>query len=98
MAIKSFKNKESEDIAHGKKSKRTLKLLPAELHYVAYKKLIFIDSIRTLESLRAWPGLRLESLRGNRKGQWSIRINDKYRICFRFEEGQAFDVEVIDYH
>lgn len=98
VTIKSFKNKASEEIAHGKKSKRTLKLLPGEFHFGAYKKLIFLDNIRTVESLRAWPGLRLEQLKGSRKGQMSIRINDQYRICFRFEEGHALDVEIIDYH
>jgi|688.fasta_scaffold2224459_1 proteic killer suppression protein len=98
MAVKSFKNKVSEEIAHGKKSKRTLKLLPAELHFSAYKKLVFLDSIRTLESLRAWPGLKLERLKGDRKGQMSIRLNDQYRICFRFKDGQVFDVEIVDYH
>ena len=98
MAIKSFKNKASEEIAHGKKSKRSLKLLPGDLHYAAYKKLVFLDSIRTLESLRAWPGLKFEFLKGIRKGQLSIRINVQYRICFRFEEGQALDVEIVDFH
>jgi proteic killer suppression protein len=98
MAIKSFKDKVSEEIAHGKRSKRTLKLLPAELHFSAYKKLVYLDSVKTLESLRAWPGLKLENLKGDRKGQMSIRINDQYRICFRFKEGQVFDVEIIDYH
>jgi proteic killer suppression protein len=98
MAIKSFKDKASEEIAHGKRSKRTLKLLPAELHFSAYKKLVYLDSVKTLESLRAWPGLKLENLKGDRKGQMSIRINDQYRICFRFKEGQVFDVEIIDYH
>jgi proteic killer suppression protein len=98
MAVKSFKNRVSEEIAHGKKSKRTLKLLPAELHFSAYKKLVFLDSIRTLESLRAWPGLKLERLKGDRKGQMSIRLNDQYRICFRFKDGQVFDVEIVDYH
>jgi proteic killer suppression protein len=98
MAVKSFKNKASEEIAHGRKSKRTLKLLPAELHFSAYKKLVFLDSIRTLESLRAWPGLKLERLKGDRKGQMSIRLNDQYRICFRFKDGQVFDVEIVDYH
>jgi proteic killer suppression protein len=98
MAIKSFKNKETEEIAYGKKSKRTLKLLPSELHYSAYKKLVFLDSIRTLDSLRAWPGLKLERLKGNRKGQMSIRINDQHRTCFRFVEGQVLHVEIVDYH
>ena len=88
----------SEEIAHGKKNKRTVKVLPGELHYSAYKKMIFLDSIKTLESLKAWPSLRLEKLSGNRKGQFSIRINQQYRICFRFQEGQIFDVEVVDYH
>jgi len=97
MAIKSFKNKITEEIAYGGKSKRTLKLLPGELHYNAYKKLIYLDSIRTIESLQAWPGL-IEKLKGSRKGQRSIRINDQYRICFSFCEGQAFDVEIFDYH
>ncbi|MBL7662682.1 type II toxin-antitoxin system RelE/ParE family toxin [bacterium] len=98
MAIVSFKNKETEEIAHGKKTKRTVKLLPTELHYVAYKKLIFLDNIKTLESLRAWPGLRLEKLSGTRKEQYSIRINDKYRICFNFNNGEVLNVEIIDYH
>jgi proteic killer suppression protein len=98
MAIKSFKDKASEEIAHGKRSKRTLKLLPAELHFSAYKKLVYLDSVKTLESLRAWPGLKLEHLKGDRKEQMSIRINDQYRICFRLKEGQVFDVEIIDYH
>ena len=98
MAIESFKNKISEEIANGKKNKRTLRLLPSELHFNAYKKLIFLDSTRTLNSLKAWPGLKFESLKGSRKGQMSIRINDQYRICFRFKDGQAFDVEIVDYH
>ncbi len=98
MAIRSFKNRETEVIARGKRSKRSLKLLPGELHYSAYKKLIFLDNIKTLESLRAWPGLRLEKLSRDRKGQLSIRINDQFRICFRFELGNIFDVEIVDYH
>jgi len=98
MAIKSFKNKETEEIACGQKSKRTLKVIPSELHYSAYKKLIFLDNIRTLDSLRAWPGLNLERLKGDRRGQLSIRINNQYRICFRFFEGQVLDVEIVDYH
>ena len=98
MAIKSFKHKTFEEIARGERNKRTTKVLPGSLHYVAYKKLIFLDSIKTLESLRAWPGLKVEFLKGDRKGQVSIRINDQYRICFQFKDGQAFDVEIVDYH
>lgn len=85
-------------MALGKKTKRTLKHLPAELHYSAYKKLVFLDNVRTISNLYAWPSLRLESLRGDKKGKLRIRINDQYRICFRFIHGQAFDVEIVDYH
>ena len=98
MTIESFRNRETEDVAYGRKNKRTLKLLPSDVHFPAYKKLVFLNNIETLASLRAWPGLKLEPLRGDRKEQWSIRINDKYRICFRFNQGQAYDVEITDYH
>ena len=98
MAIKSFRNKSTEEIALGKKSKRTLKLLPGELHFGAYKKLVFLDNIKALDSLRAWPGLKFEVLKGDRAGTMSIRINDQYRICFRFVVGQVLDVEIVDYH
>ena len=98
MAIKSFKDRSTEEIAHGKKNKRTLKVPPGELHFVAYKKLIFLDSINSVESLKAWPGLKLEMLKKDRKGQKSIRVNDQYRICFRLSEGQVHDVEIVDYH
>ncbi len=57
-----------------------------------------LDDAYTLEDLRVPPGNRLEALRGTRKGQWSIRINDQWRVCFRFEDGEAFDVTIIDYH
>ena len=98
MAIESFKNKATQEIAYGRKTKRTLKLLPGELHFTAYKKLVFLDSIKTVQSLRAWPGLKFELLKGDRRGQMSIRINDQYRICFLFKDGQSFDVEIVDYH
>jgi toxin HigB-1 len=98
MAIKSFKSNATDEIARGKKSKRTLKILPGELHYTAYKKLIYLDNITTLESLKAWPGLKLEALKGDRVGQMSIRINNQYRICFKFINGHVYDVEIVDYH
>ena len=98
MPVRSFRNKETEDIARNIQTKRTLKVLPKELHQAAYKKLIYLDNIKTLESLRAWPSLRLEKLSGARKGQLSVRINDKYRICFHFRSGDIFDVEITDYH
>ncbi|RIL09381.1 MAG: plasmid maintenance system killer protein [Proteobacteria bacterium] len=98
MTIRSFKNKETEAIAHGGKNKRTLRILPGELHYAAYKKMVYLDNIKTLESLKAWRGLQLEKLSGDRKGQLSIRINDQYRICFRFQGSDVLDVEIVDYH
>jgi proteic killer suppression protein len=57
-----------------------------------------IRTAGSLERLRVPPGNRLEALRGDRKGQWSIRVNDQWRICFRWSEGDAFDVEIVDYH
>jgi proteic killer suppression protein len=57
-----------------------------------------LDSAISLEDLKSPPGNRLEALKGNRRGQWSIRINDQWRVCFRFEEGEVFDVEIVDYH
>ena len=98
MAIQSFKDEETEEIASSLKSKRSLRRLPSELHFVAYKKLVFLDNITNLDSLRAWPSLHLEKLRGNRSGQWSIRINLKYRICFEYENGDVRNVEIVDYH
>ncbi|MCE9681118.1 type II toxin-antitoxin system RelE/ParE family toxin [Halomonas alkalisoli] len=64
----------------------------------AERKLQLLDSATTLDFLRSPPGNRLEALRGDRQGQYSIRINDQWRICFRFENGAAFDVEIVDYH
>jgi toxin HigB-1 len=57
-----------------------------------------LDAAETLQDLAAFPGNRLEALRGNRKGQYSIRVNDQWRVCFRWSEGKAFDVEIVDYH
>lgn len=65
---------------------------------VAERKLQMLDNAYELEDLRVPPGNRLEALRGDRKGQWCIRINDRWRVCFRFEDGDAFDVAIIDYH
>lgn len=65
---------------------------------LAERKLQMLDDAYSLEDLRVPPGNRLEALRDDRKGQWSIRINDQWRVCFRFEDGNALDVEIIDYH
>lgn len=65
---------------------------------VALRKLDQIDASVRIDDLRAPPGNRLERLRGDRAGQWSIRINDQWRVCFRWENGEALDVEIVDYH
>ncbi len=65
---------------------------------VARRKLLYLHQAQRLEDLRVPPGNRLESLKGDRKGQHSIRINDQWRICFRWKDGDAFDVEIVDYH
>ena len=65
---------------------------------VARRKLLFLHQAQRLEELKVPPGNRLEALKGDRKGQHSIRINDQWRICFRWKDGDAFDVEIVDYH
>ena len=65
---------------------------------VARRKLLYLHQARRLDDLQALPGNRLEALRGDRRGRHSIRINDQWRICFRWDSGDAFDVEIIDYH
>jgi len=64
----------------------------------ARRKLLYLNSVRTLRDLLQPPGNKLEALKGNRRGQNSIRINDQWRICFRWQDGNAFDVEIVDYH
>ena len=98
MAIRSFKNKATEDINYGKVSKDTLKLLPRELHDKAQVKLARVGSATSLKDLQDLRGNKFEKLKGDRKSQYSIRINDRYRICFRWDEQNAYDVEIIDYH
>ena len=72
--------------------------LPPNLLRVALRKLVQLDAATILDDLRVPPGNRLEKLRGDRAGQHSIRINDQWRICFRWRDGDAFDVEIVDYH
>lgn len=92
--IQSFADKVTAAIFSGQEVRR----LPQAVQETARRKLKLIDAAVSLESLRVPPGNRLEALRGDRKGHWSIRINDQWRICFRWERGDAFDVEVVDYH
>lgn len=72
--------------------------MPADLHRRAFKKLAILNAAVQLENLRVPPGNHLEALRGERSGQHSIRINDQYRVCFAWRDGNAFDVEIVDYH
>jgi toxin HigB-1 len=98
VAIYNFRNKATEDINYGRTTKNSLKLLPKTLHQKAQIKLARISAATSLEDLRGLRGNRLETLHGDREGQYSIRINDQYRICFRWLEENAYDVEIIDYH
>jgi len=94
LLIRSFKNKTTESVAQG----RSPKGFPADLVREAQRKLFMLDNADELVDLRTPPGNRLEALKGDRAGQHSIRINDQFRICFRWVEGAAEDVEIADYH
>lgn len=96
--IRSFKNQGTEDIFDGKNSKTARKLCPQDLWKVASRKLEQIDSTLNLDDLKVPPGNRFEALSGNRNGQYSIRINDQYRVCFEWVDGNADNVEIVDYH
>ena len=96
--IQSFKNRGSEDIFNGINSKAARKLCPRSLWKIVYRKLDQLDSVEVLKDLRNPPGNRLESLKKERKGQHSIRINDQYRICFLWTETGPNEVEITDYH
>lgn len=96
--IISFKNEGTEDIFNGKNSKSARKICSESLWKIATRKLDQLDSVITLDDLRIPPGNRLEILTGNRKGQYSIRLNDQYRICFVWTEQGPEQVEIIDYH
>jgi len=96
--IKSFRNRAAEDIFNGKSTKDAMRICPKKLWKIAVRKLDQIDSVSSLDELKVPPGNRLESLSGNRKGQYSIRINEQYRICFKWVENEPDDVEITDYH
>jgi len=95
--IVSFKDRGTQDIFDGTDSKAARKILPTRLHDRAGKTLDQLSAAVSLNSL-SLPGLRLEKLKGDRAGQHSIRINDQYRVCFRWTELGAADVEIVDYH
>ena len=96
--ILSFKNVGTKDIFNGENTKSARKTCPQTLYSVAFRKLDQIDSAVELNELRIPPGNRLEALEGDRQGQYSIRINDQYRICFVWIQNGAEDVEIVDYH
>ncbi len=92
--IASFRDPEAATIWEGRRSRR----LPFVIQAVALRKLRLINNARRLDDLRVPPGNRLETLGGDRRGQYSIRINDQWRICFVWREGHAHQVEIVDYH
>jgi proteic killer suppression protein len=92
--IKSFRDRDTERLFRREQIRR----LPTRLLRGALKKLLILDAAGQLEDLRLPPGNRLETLKGDRAGQHSIRINDQWRICFRWQDGDAYDVEIADYH
>lgn len=91
--IRSFRCKDTERLATGFRVRRFI-----AFERVAQRKLAQLDAAATLDFLRVPPGNRLEALRGDRAGFYSIRINDQWRLCFRYENGHAYDAEIIDYH
>lgn len=92
--IRTFNDREAEKIWRGSPSRR----LPSDIQHVARRKLRMLNNAASLDDLRVQPANRLEALKGDRKGQHSIRINDQWRICFRWKNGDALDVEIVDYH
>ena len=92
--IRSFKSRETEKIFNRQISQR----LPQDIQQVALRKLRMLNRAITLQDLRVPPANRLEKLTGDRIGQYSIRINDQWRICFVWQDGDAYDVEIVDYH
>ena len=98
LVIESFKNAGTEDIFNGRNSREARNICPRNLWRIAFRKLDQIDSAITLTDLQMPPGNRLEALKGERRGQHSIRINNQYRICFKWTDAGAEDVEIVDYH
>jgi proteic killer suppression protein len=91
--IRSFRRKEVQALFEGQGTRRL-----QQIARVAQRKLMQLHAAHRLRDLTIFPGNHLEALKGNRKGQHSIRINDQYRICFVWRDGDAFDVEIVDYH
>ena len=96
--IRSFRNRGTEDIFDGVDSRAARRTCPRASWTIARRKLDQLNRVRDLQELAVPPGNRLERLRGGRRGQHSIRINDQYRVCFFWEDGYAEEVEITDYH
>ena len=92
--IRSFGSPETERVFSLQRSRR----LPGDIQQVAVRKLKMLNNARMLQDLRSPPSNRLEKLRGDRSGQYSIRINDQWRVCFQWRDGDAYEVEIVDYH
>lgn len=94
LVIKSFADRVTEQLFQ----RRRVAALPPDLHGVGLRKLRLLDATTRLDSLRVPPGNRLEALKGDRADRYSIRIDDQWRICFVWQEGDAYEVEIVDYH
>ena len=94
MAIRSFRDAETRKAFDRQRSRR----LPGDVQRRAFRKVLLLDAAESLDDLKVPPGNRLERLRGDRSGEHSIRINDQRRVCFRWVDGSANDVEICDYH
>jgi len=92
--IQSFRDRETEKVFRREGGRK----LPRDVQRIAQRKLAVLDAAESLQDLRVPPGNRLERLAGDREGQHSIRINDQWRLCFRWRDGNAHDAEIVDYH
>jgi proteic killer suppression protein len=92
--IRSFRDTRTERLFNRERGGK----FPRPLQRAALRKLLLLDAAESLDDLRVPPGNRLEKLSGDRAGRYSIRVNDQYRVCFRWDGGDAYDVEVVDYH
>lgn len=92
--IRSFADRDTERLW----AREHVRRFPGDLRRMMLRKLLVLDGAISLEDLRIPPGNRLEKLRGDRSGQYSVRVNDQWRVCFRWVDGNAEDVEIVDYH
>jgi Plasmid maintenance system killer protein len=90
----ALRDDEAEKLFNRQRSRK----LPPDLQRVALRKLLMVDAATMVDDLRVPPANRLEKLKGDREGQWSIRINDQWRVCFTWRDSNAYDVEIVDYH